>query len=208
MQTQTRGPELLLLRERCRQGRPDRHSARSSTAPAVAGGRFAEQDGHLHRVGIAGQSPVIAQVTSQLCNPSSTPHASQDRRRKCSQAFPDGGKVFAKLDLTQAYQQLIADDKAAEAQTIITHWGASRVRGLQFGISVAPGIFQRFMEKMLAGITGVVPYFDNVLIMGLSREKLTERLREVLQRFDKAGIRVKREMSTGSFQYQLSGISN
>lgn len=31
MQTQTRGPELLLLRERCRQGRPDRHSARSST---------------------------------------------------------------------------------------------------------------------------------------------------------------------------------
>ncbi|KYO45830.1 hypothetical protein Y1Q_0021468 [Alligator mississippiensis] len=46
---------------------------------------------------------------------------------------------------------------------------------------------------MLAGIPRVVPYFDDVLIMGPSREKLTERLREVLQRFDKAGVRVKRE---------------
>ncbi|KYO22705.1 hypothetical protein Y1Q_0003209 [Alligator mississippiensis] len=90
-----------------------------------------------------------------------------------------GGKGFAKLDLAQAYQQLIVYDKTAEAQTIITHRGAFRVKRLQFGISVAPEFFQHFMEKMLARIPGVVPYLDDVVITGLSQEKLTERLREV-----------------------------
>ncbi|KYO40426.1 hypothetical protein Y1Q_0013241 [Alligator mississippiensis] len=125
-----------------------------------------------------------------------------------------GGKIFAKLDLVQAYQQLIVDDKAAEAQTIITHWGAFCVKHLQFEISVAPGIFQWLMEEMPAGIPGVVPYFDDALIMGLSREKLTKRFRKVLQRFDKAGIRVKREkcqlgvssINLLGYQIDVSGI--
>lgn len=32
------------------------------------------------------------------------------------------GAIFAKLDFSQAYQQLPVDDASAEAQTIITHW--------------------------------------------------------------------------------------
>lgn len=34
------------------------------------------------------------------------------------------GKVFSKLDLAQAYQQLLVDDAAVETQTIVTHKGA------------------------------------------------------------------------------------
>ncbi|XP_015276986.1 PREDICTED: uncharacterized protein K02A2.6-like, partial [Gekko japonicus] len=53
-----------------------------------------------------------------------------------------GVKILGKLDLAQAYQQLLVDDATAEAQTIVTHWRAFWVQRLQFGVTVAPGIFQ------------------------------------------------------------------
>lgn len=73
------------------------------------------------------------------------------------------GKVFMKLDLAQAYQQLPIDNATAEAQTIVTHHRAFKCRWLQFGVSVAPGLFQSLMEHLLQGIPGVV-YFDDILI--------------------------------------------
>ncbi|XP_033014646.1 uncharacterized protein K02A2.6-like, partial [Lacerta agilis] len=103
------------------------------------------------------------------------------------------GKVFAKLDLAQAYQQLPVDDATAEAQTIVTHRGAFRCRRLQFGVSVAPGIFQSLMERLLQGLPGVVPYFDDVLVSADSNQQLFERLRAVLTRFQEAGLKVKKE---------------
>ncbi|XP_060546945.1 uncharacterized protein K02A2.6-like [Pantherophis guttatus] len=46
---------------------------------------------------------------------------------------PDGGRIFAKLDLAQAYQQLPVDEATVEAQTIVTHRGAFKCKRLQFG---------------------------------------------------------------------------
>ncbi|XP_026563421.1 uncharacterized protein K02A2.6-like, partial [Pseudonaja textilis] len=104
-----------------------------------------------------------------------------------------GGWVFAKLDLAQAYQQLPVDAETAEAQTIVTHRGAFRCNRLQFGVSVAPGVFQSLMERLLQGIKGVVPYFDDVLIAAANREQLETRLRAVLNKFKDAGLKVKRD---------------
>ncbi|XP_060774421.1 uncharacterized protein K02A2.6-like [Neoarius graeffei] len=63
-----------------------------------------------------------------------------------------GGVIFSKLDLKQAYQQLVLDDAAAELLTINTHCGLFQARRLQFGVSTAVSIFQRFMDTLLAGI--------------------------------------------------------
>ncbi|XP_058027254.1 uncharacterized protein K02A2.6-like, partial [Ahaetulla prasina] len=101
------------------------------------------------------------------------------------------GQVFAKLDLAQAYQQLPVDDNTAEAQTIVTHRGAFKCTRLQFGVSVAPGLFQNLMERLLQGLPGVVPYFDDVLISAENVEELGERLRKVLGIFRTAGLKVK-----------------
>ncbi|XP_032091803.1 uncharacterized protein K02A2.6-like, partial [Thamnophis elegans] len=101
------------------------------------------------------------------------------------------GRIFAKLDMAQAYQQLPVDDDAAAAQTIVTHRGAFRCRRLQFGVSVAPGIFQSLMERLLHGLPGVVPYFDDVLIAADSRSDLIKVLRKVLDRFRGAGLKFK-----------------
>lgn len=48
---------------------------------------------------------------------------------------------FANIDVAQAYQQLEVDDETAEAQTIITHKGAFRIKRLQYGIKTALQIF-------------------------------------------------------------------
>ena len=59
----------------------------------------------------------------------------------------DQGKIFAKLDLTNAYLQLSVDEETAKMQTIITTKGAFKCNRLQFAISATPGIFQSLIEE-------------------------------------------------------------
>ncbi|XP_026548545.1 uncharacterized protein K02A2.6-like, partial [Notechis scutatus] len=66
--------------------------------------------------------------------------------------------------------------KTAEAQTIVTHRGAFKCNRLQFGVSVAPGVFQSLMECLLQGLKGVVPYFDDVLVSAGNKKQLKDRL--------------------------------
>lgn len=106
-----------------------------------------------------------------------------------------GGVIFSKLDLKQAYQQLVLDDDAAELLTINTHRGLFRARRLQFGVSTAVSIFQRFMDTLLAGIPGVQPYLDDILIAGKTIDEHNARLSAVLQRFTEAGLRLQKEKS-------------
>lgn len=58
---------------------------------------------------------------------------------------------------------------------------------------MAPGLFQSIIERLLQGIPGVVPYFDDVLVSGDNKEKLIKRLREALRRCQEAGLKVNKE---------------
>ena len=82
-----------------------------------------------------------------------------------------GGKLFSKIDLTQAYQQLPLDDESKQYVVINTHKGLFRYTRLPFGISSAPGIFQRVIESVLQGIPGVITYLDNILVSGATEEE-------------------------------------
>ncbi|XP_013910141.1 PREDICTED: uncharacterized protein K02A2.6-like [Thamnophis sirtalis] len=57
------------------------------------------------------------------------------------------GTIFAKLHLTQAYQQLPVAEATAEAQTIVTHKSAFKCHRLQFGVSLAPGLFRPLFRQ-------------------------------------------------------------
>lgn len=101
------------------------------------------------------------------------------------------GLVFSKLDLAQAYQQVELDDESKCLTTISTHKGLFQFNRLSYGIASAPGLFQREMEKLLGDMTGVVVYFDDIVVSGIDRETHDKRLREVLCRFREAGLTVK-----------------
>ncbi|KRX81483.1 Uncharacterized protein T06_10520, partial [Trichinella sp. T6] len=67
-----------------------------------------------------------------------------------------------------------------------------------------PGIFQNVIDKTVAGIQGVLPYFDDILIAASEEKELANRLETVLHRFAKAGLRLK---SDKYFEIDATGIN-
>ena len=83
------------------------------------------------------------------------------------------GKLFSTLDMSQAYQQILLDESSKNLVVINTPKGLFKYYRLLFGISCAPGIFQRDMDCLLKGIPGVVVYLDDILVIGSSEEHLS-----------------------------------
>ena len=104
-----------------------------------------------------------------------------------------GGRVFSKLDLSQAYAQLRLDENSRRYCVIATHKGLYAFNRLPFGVSSAPAIWQQTIEDILRGIDGVVVFYDDILIWGANQEEHDSRLRTVLRRFEEAGLRLRRE---------------
>ena len=101
------------------------------------------------------------------------------------------GKLYSKIDLSQAYQQLPLDKESQKFVVINTPKGLFRYTRLPFGISSAPGIFQRVIETILQGVSNVAVYLDDILITGDTEESHLSTLEEVFIRLQKAGLRMK-----------------
>lgn len=102
-----------------------------------------------------------------------------------------GGKVFSKLDLSQAYLQLPVDDASKCYLTINTHKGLYVYNRLPFGVASAPAIFQKLMDSVLQGIDGVTCYIDDILVSSPDDESHLSTLGEVFARLEKHGFRLK-----------------
>ena len=113
------------------------------------------------------------------------------------------GERFTKLDMSNAYQQLVLDKESRELTTINTHKGLYQYRRLPFGVSAAPAIFQRTMECMLRGIPHVCVYLDDILITGGDDAEHNDNLSEVLDRLDKGGLR----LNAGKCHFKQKSVS-
>ena len=71
---------------------------------------------------------------------------------------------------------------------INTHKGLLQYTCLPCGISSAPGIFQKEMDNLLAGIPGVVVYLDDILVTRPTEKEYLQSLEEVLKRLAKSGL--------------------
>ena len=113
------------------------------------------------------------------------------------------GERFTKLDMSNAYQQLVLDKESRDLTTINTHKGLYQYRRLPFGVSAAPAIFQRTMECMLRGIPHVCVYLDDILITGGDDAEHNDNLSEVLDRLDKGGLR----LNAGKCHFKQKSVS-
>ena len=100
------------------------------------------------------------------------------------------GDTFTKLDMSNAYQQLVLDEESRKLTTITTHKGLYQYRRLPFGVSAAPAIFQRTMECILRDIPHVCVYLDDILITGVDDVEHNGNLARVLDRLSNAGLRL------------------
>uniref|UniRef100_A0A1I8BC51 RNA-directed DNA polymerase n=1 Tax=Meloidogyne hapla TaxID=6305 RepID=A0A1I8BC51_MELHA len=76
---------------------------------------------------------------------------------------------------------------------IITEWGLYEMTRLPFGLKNAPSIFQRVMDKVLKEMDNVTAYIDDILVHSDNFESHIETLKDVFNRLDKAGLKLKGE---------------
>ena len=100
------------------------------------------------------------------------------------------GKLFCKLDLRHAYQQMELDESSQAMTTVSTHRGEYVMRRLPFGITSSGALFQEAMDRVLEGQEGCRCYLDDLLLFGDDEQELLRRLDEVLGRLERQGLRL------------------
>ena len=62
-----------------------------------------------------------------------------------------------------------------------------------YGVSSAPGIYQRIMEQLLHNIPMTIVYLDDILVSGSTPEDHERNLQTILTRFHDKGLRLRKE---------------
>ncbi|KRY90535.1 Retrovirus-related Pol polyprotein from transposon opus [Trichinella pseudospiralis] len=95
-----------------------------------------------------------------------------------------GGNVTKRDDASRRHKAIPERAGPPEEHTALLQEALNRLRKatlfprmarLQFGIASAPGIFQRFMDSLLANLDDVVPHFDDMPIAADSQHELLEK---------------------------------
>lgn len=98
----------------------------------------------------------------------------------------NNGKIlFSKIDLKDAYFHVELHKEVRHITAFMTAEGLMRFKRLPFGLSCAPEIFQREMEKIFRDYKNVLVYLDDILVFAKTLEELNdveEKVREVIQR--------------------------
>ncbi|XP_011858920.1 PREDICTED: uncharacterized protein K02A2.6-like [Vollenhovia emeryi] len=88
---------------------------------------------------------------------------------------------FTKLDIKNAFHQVELHPNSRHITTFITLKGLYRYKRLMFGITCAPELFQKILEKMLIKCEGVINFIDDILVYGCTEQEHNLRLQKVLQ---------------------------
>ena len=90
-------------------------------------------------------------------------------------------KYFSKLDIKDAFHQVELHPDSRHITTFITSKGLFRYKRLMFGISCAPEIFQKSIERMLLRCNGTINFIDDILVYGKDLEEHDQRLETVMK---------------------------
>ena len=103
----------------------------------------------------------------------------------------NGGKIFSKIDLSDAYLQIPLSENSSRILCINTHRGIFRFNRLPFGVKVAPAIFQQIMDTMLSDLDFAIAYLDDILLTSQNAEEHKQHVFEVFKRIQEYGFKVK-----------------
>ncbi|XP_036340533.1 uncharacterized protein K02A2.6-like [Rhagoletis pomonella] len=104
-----------------------------------------------------------------------------------------GGQYFTKIDLSEAYLQIESTEMSKRFMVITTPFGLFQFQRMPFGISSAPGLFQKFMEEVIADIPHCAVYLDDIIVTGKNDIEHIHNVNKVFQRLRHHGLQCKLE---------------
>ena len=109
-----------------------------------------------------------------------------------------GARVFSVADARNGFWHVRPDEKSSLLTTMAPPFGRFRWTRMPFGISPAPEIFQQKLGEALAGLAGVRPVADDILVYGEGKtletavENHDERFLALLEHSQETGLRLHR----------------
>eukprot|EP00731_Ephydatia_muelleri_P030634 Em0022g148a len=120
--------------------------------------------------------------TTKDAYPLPLPDEVQDRLCGCT--------IFSTLDLRSGYWQVPIAPSDVEKTAFCPGPGLGlfHFKRMPFGLTGAPGSFQRLMDKVLRGLNFVTTYLDDVLVHSKSKDEHIKHLNVVFSRLKNAGL--------------------
>ena len=106
-----------------------------------------------------------------------------------------GQKWFSTLDMSKAYHQGYIEEKYRYLTAFVTPWTLYEWIRIPFGLRNAPPAFQRYINRILGDLKGVIcePYLDDVLCFSKTFEDHVKDLQRVLRRLKARGVKLRAE---------------
>jgi hypothetical protein len=108
----------------------------------------------------------------------------------------NGAQYFTKLDLSQAYHQLVLDQESRFITTFSTHVGLYRYKRLNYGTNASAEIFQHVLQTKLQGLNWVKNIADDIIVFGKTRAEHDQNLDKCLARLSNSGLKLNRGKCT------------
>ncbi|PIK44339.1 hypothetical protein BSL78_18812 [Apostichopus japonicus] len=104
-----------------------------------------------------------------------------------------GTKWFSTIDLLSGYHQVAMEEADKHKTSFTTPFGLYEYNRMPFGLSNAPGTFQRLMQACLHDqfFTSVLCYLDDILVFSKSFDDHLVNLQRVFDRLRQQGLKIK-----------------
>lgn len=109
--------------------------------------------------------------------------------------FLGNNQMYSKLDLKNGFNQLELKEESRDITGFVVMNRKFRYKRLPFGLKNGPKVFQKVIEGILKGLSGVFTYIDDIVVCGVTREEHNLNLVKVLERLMEHHVRINFEKS-------------